>query len=222
LKKGMEEAPTISTTRVPAKPVFSWHRALEFVSVVTFAFVQAMGWLEVWRQSHGLSGILLLVLGSALGWFLSDASSGLLHFWADNYGRESWPFVGSAFIRPFREHHRDPLAILKHGFLETNGNNALIALVAFSWVPFVSSEGSRAVTLLGVTCLSWGLWTVVTNQIHAWAHASEVSAVVRVFQRLGVFLSPEQHDQHHEPPYRSHYCITSGVLDRLFRLRRSW
>lgn len=197
------------------------HRSLEFIAVVGFVFVQAIGWLEILRLTSGWEMSAFLLLGLVVGWVLSDASSGLLHFVADNYGKESWPFVGSAFIRPFREHHRDPLAILRHGFLERNGNNALISLVAFLWVPFTDLSGSSWRFFLAVTCLSWGIWTVITNQIHAWAHASSVPRSVAWAQQLGIFLSPEQHDRHHEPPYRSHYCITSGFLDRIFRFSKS-
>lgn len=131
----MEETTPVAKVRAVEVTATSWHRLIELVSVMAFVLIQALGWLELLRISEGWVGPLLLVAGMGIGWLLSDASSGVLHFLADNYGHESWPFVGGAFIRPFREHHRDPLAILRHGFLERNGNNALISLVAFVWVP---------------------------------------------------------------------------------------
>lgn len=194
-----------------------WLFVLDGISVTAFGTLQAFWWSRV--LSERPDAALWVLPGLAFGWLLSDLTSGAMHFLADHCGREDWPVVGRAILRPFREHHREPRAILEHGFLERNGNNALVVVLAVGWMPVVVDARSLPGLLLSVGALSWGLWTVLTNQIHAWAHAEEVPASVRFAQRLGLFLSREQHELHHRPPYRSHYCITSGLFDRLLAPR---
>lgn len=194
-----------------------WAFVLDGFSVAAFAGLQAGWWSRV--LSERADAVLWVLPALAFGWLLSDASSGVMHFVADRCGREDWPILGRAFLRPFREHHRNPDAILEHGFLERNGNNALVVVLAVGWMPFVVEARSLPGLWLSLGALSWGFWTVLTNQIHAWAHAVEVPRPVRFAQRLGLFLPREQHERHHRPPYRSHYCITSGIFDRLLALR---
>lgn len=164
---------------------------------------------------------MLVVGGGVLGWLFADFTSGAVHFMADNCGTEDTPIIGQLVIEPFREHHTSPKAMLEHGFLERNGNSALISLVAISWVPFYS--GSNSLMILGAfTCLFTGLWVLITNQIHAWAHEDAPPAPVRALQRIGVLLSKEHHDGHHaafeygdNSPPPSNYSITSGFCDIL-------
>ena len=58
---------------------------------------------------------------------MSDFLSGFVHWAGDTVGDESTPIFGPNFVRPFRFHHVDPEDITRHDFVETNGNNCIVA-----------------------------------------------------------------------------------------------
>ena len=57
--------------------------------------------------------------------------------------------------------------------------------------------------------------SVLTNQVHKWAHQRRPPAAVRLMQRAGLILSREHHATHHRAPHTRAYCITSGWLNPL-------
>lgn len=208
--------------------------ALECVSVVAFCCVQIIAWSRV---IPSISISLMLIVVVVAGWLTADLLSGCVHFLADNFGTERTPVLGKVFITPFREHHLRPKQILEHGFFERNGSNCGgAALLTVPVLMFESWFSSRETwQLFAIFMLTVSLFVSFTNQIHAWAHGAPTVSFVQLLQRVGVFLSPNNHDHHHEPfdraardnlsysPSRSmmaflsgHYCITSGVWNRLF------
>ena len=196
---------------------------IEATSLLVCGVLQIVSWTQLTTQASGLSllNLTLVLAGGVSGWLIADFTSGVAHFIADNVGTEKTPVIGRLVIAPFREHHAQPEAMLKHGFLERNGNSALISLVAISWVPFYS--GTNALVLwLAYSCLSTGLWVLITNQIHAWAHQEKPIGLIRALQKSRILLSPQHHGRHHaafdpgpDAPRGSNYCITSGFCDRL-------
>lgn len=163
----------------------------------------------------------LLPVAFALGYITADFVSGFVHFLADNIGSTRTPFLGPVFIRPFREHHIDPLAITRHDFFEVNGANCAISLpvllATYALVPV-------AHTLWGVFFGAYvGLFLFgifLTNQFHSWAHLPSPPRWIVRLQRTGLILGPEHHARHHEPPYNTYYCITSGWLNPLLARTR--
>ena len=78
------------------------------------------------------------------------------------------------FIRPFREHHIDPTSITRHDFVETNGDNLLLAspLLALLAVKLLLSD-EKDVANSSFQIYYIFLSTVaiaLTNQIHKWSH----------------------------------------------------
>ena len=59
-----------------------------------------------------------------------------------------------------------------------------------------------------------------TNQFHLWAHSESVPKWVAFLQRKRLILCPHHHSIHHNAPYDTHYCITTGWLNKgLERIR---
>jgi len=196
-------------------------RLIELSGITVYFTAMAISLIRLFMLETPENDTALLVIGGLFGGFMfADASSGLVHWMADNWGKPSWPLVGSGFIRPFRHHHVDPLELTRHGFVELNGNNCIVALPVV-WGS-LHSCGSHVCTLFWSTFwFSVGFWVLMTNQAHAWAHLEDRPWYVRFLQRTGFCLSPEYHDKHHVAPHNTNYCITHGwseIALRLFRV----
>lgn len=132
------------------------YRALDTLSIGAFlalcaALVDVVGertWLHV---LFGFAGPLV-----------ADLVTGMVHWAADTWGTVRWPVVGPLFIRTFREHHVDPMAITRHDFVETNGSNAMVTLPLLAAAAWLGSPSLAAAVLW--LCL----WVMATNQLHKW------------------------------------------------------
>ncbi len=200
------------------------------IAFVTLALILATrviaGSLE-----HGI--VWMIPLAAVVGLVVADFVSGMVHFLADNFFAADTPLIGPTFVRPFREHHADPLAITTHGFVHANGGNTLVSLpVIAPMALLVPIENSPLATLVGALTLFFIIPIWLTNQIHKWAHMPAPPPVARFLQRLGVILANEHHDVHHKSPFDTYYCITVGLwnpllerlnfFERLERFIRRW
>jgi ubiquitin-conjugating enzyme E2 variant len=187
------------------------HRTLEIFGIATFGALAAVVAGRI--GSAAVGGQWALVgLAAVGGYIAADFLSGLAHWLFDNWGTVDTPLFGRNFIRPFREHHDDPLAITRHDFVETNGNNCLAtvpALAAACVIPMDSGGGMFAAAFI------WALGVAVfaTNQFHKWAHMDHPGRLVRRLQRWHVILPRDHHALHHRAPYATHYCITTGWMN---------
>lgn len=154
----------------------------------------------------------LALLAGALG---ADAVTGLVHWACDTWGDERTPWVGDGLIRAFREHHRDPEAMLAHDRVEVNGEAAAAACGGFLVLGIAPLQAALAPRpLLYAALLSLVSFCALANQLHQWAHMCDPPAVVRVLQRAGLILKPTHHAVHHTTPFESGYCIATGWLNR--------
>jgi ubiquitin-conjugating enzyme E2 variant len=201
----------------PKRP--SWQVATEAAGLVVAPILLVALATRAIPDNAGALGFVLLAFGTAAGIVVADLLSGLAHWACDTFLEEDTPLVGPMLIAPFREHHRDPQAIVRHGFLERNGNNclavsaiAVAALVTGVSGPFVGGTAFGACTALALT-----------NQIHCWAHAPHAPRLVAWMQRRRIVLSPRTHAVHHRGDRRRAYSITTGwtnaLLDRSGVLR---
>lgn len=198
-------------------------RLLEITSITVFVPLAAWG---LWRlaAATGLEVFLFALVAVPLAWLIVDMLSGLAHWSFDSFGSVHTPILGSVFIRPFREHHADPLAITRHDFVETNGSSCFAALPLLGLAGFVPLEGWSE-KLVQAVLLFTGLGILVTNQCHKWAHMDEVATprLVLWAQRHWIILPRDHHRLHHTPPFDTHFCTSSGWFNATFNaLLRAW
>jgi plasmanylethanolamine desaturase len=187
-------------------------RRLEWASIATYVVLVA--WLAIHLAPFVAGSPWLVSSAALLAYLAADLVSGLVHWAADSWGSADLPVIGRALLRPFREHHLDPLAITRHDFVEMNGNNCLISIPTLAialWVaPRPDGSGSLfASSFLGALVLG----VLMTNQFHSWAHLEAPPGWVVTLQRLNLVLPPAHHALHHTRPYNTHYCITVGWMN---------
>jgi plasmanylethanolamine desaturase len=146
-----------------------------------------------------------------LGAFGADFVSGVVHWTADTWGRETLPLIGRRLLRPFRVHHVNPDDFARRRFLDVNGDVAMIVvffLLAAFFLPLDRPWGRLAAVF------SFCVVGLPTNQVHQWAHMRRPPAFVRFLQRTGIILSRTEHLRHHVAPYAQYYCIATGWCNR--------
>jgi ubiquitin-conjugating enzyme E2 variant len=176
----------------------------------------------VWSEGgEALAFPLAAAAGALAGGFFADLATGVVHWLCDRFGSEATPLLGRYLIAAFREHHRDPQAITRHGFLERSGSNALGAAAGLALAqPALAALAPGPAAAFAVGALvAFGLLVAFTNEIHLQAHRARRSRAVAWLQRLHLVLPPAAHARHHHGGHDRAYCIATGwsnpLLDRL-------
>lgn len=182
---------------------------LEVVSVVAFGGLLAPIAGRLILALDAAPAWLAALAGAAVGYLAADVVSGLVHWFCDRFFEADTPVIGSLLIAPFRDHHRDPTAMVGHGALELSGNSCLgvvpLLALASSW---------RLPVAVDAALLAFALAALLTNFAHRWAHAPRVPRLVARLQAWGVLLPAAAHAAHHAPGHRGAYCVTSGWANR--------
>eukprot|EP00796_Vickermania_ingenoplastis_P004028 gene4028-2882_t len=163
---------------------------------------------------------------------LADLVSGLAHWGLDSWGSPATPVFGP-FIRSFREHHVDQVAMCKHDFIETNADTTLPLLpfvfLQFVFIRFRSNARINYPENLNndnvgfhVFFLTFAMLVTLTNEIHKWSHQPKQAVIVRKLMDMHILLSPVAHRKHHKDPFDKSYCITTGWLNPLLDAIRFW
>lgn len=132
-----------------------------------------------------------------------------------------------AFIRPFREHHIDPISITRHDFVEANGDNCLLTLVPMGCAIYTlivwSPEQVRAWYFGYIMLMSLVFFVTFTNQIHKWSHTyGALPFWVEWLQKMHIILPKRHHRVHHVAPHDTYFCITTGWLNHPLHALRFW
>ncbi len=163
----------------------------------------------------GAADLAVALAAGVAGILAADFASGVVHWACDTFFVEDTPVIGPALIAPFREHHRDPLAMTHRTFLDVNSSNWFAMLPILAWVAWrdVALAGASPALFWHGFLLTFAPATLLTNQFHQWAHTPEPPRLVRWLQRARLVLSPETHARHHAVGHGSAYCVTGGWLN---------
>ena len=198
-----------------------WRLAELFLVAAVFPVLVAH--LFVFAASLDARSLPPTILGVLAGVLVLDGMTGVVHWACDTWGDERTRWVGPGLVRSFREHHRDPRAILVHGWVEVNRETTVATLLILlvlgapplhSWLLGRPFAAGVVYALFGLGCIS--------NQYHCWAHTEHPPAGVQWLQARGLILSPERHERHHRAPRVSAYCIATGWLNPLLDRVGAW
>jgi hypothetical protein len=193
--------------------------AVDAAAVVVVLGALAVLAVRLWRTVQSPADAAVALATFTAGYLVADALTGLVHWFCDTFFDETTPVLGPGLIAPFREHHRDPLLMTRHGFLELTGSSfrALAPVLAlYLWL------AGGAPAALDAFVLAVAAGGAATNLLHRWAHDPHPPAIARALHRVGLVLTPTRHAHHHAPPYAAAYCVTSGWLNPLFERLRVW
>jgi ubiquitin-conjugating enzyme E2 variant len=185
-------------------------RLIDSLALFSFAALTLRQAREFAAHEWELADILWIAPVSLAAYGLADLVSGLLHWYCDTRPRAT-NALARILIEPFHEHHFDPAAITRHGFLELTGNSCLALTPLMAWIP---ENSPLQVALCAATFALFA-----TNHFHRWAHMPDPPRLARPLQRCGLILSPERHARHHSGAHNSAFCVTNGwanlLLDRV-------
>jgi ubiquitin-conjugating enzyme E2 variant len=190
----------------------SGYRVIEVIALIAFCLVSFQLIFKIFtnRSDHTVA----IVLALFFGLISSDFVSGLVHWAADTWGSADWPILGKTLIRPFREHHVDPLAMTRHDLIESSGSTCLISLPIFAAVEMIQLKAESAFPIFFATWItSMVIFSFFTAHIHIWAHRKENPSWVVFLQKSHLILSSKNHSFHHVPPFQRNYCMTTGWLN---------
>jgi hypothetical protein len=196
-----------------------WQSLMEWLAIaVASALWLFLAARHVWSGGLDASFWWVTALGAAVGYLAGDFMSGVVHWFCDTFFEEDSALIGRVLIHPFREHHRDPLAMTRHDFAEIAGNSCLALAPVLAIVALLPAPARRLWLGAYAALLVFTLVAVVTNQLHKWAHMPTVPAYVTRMQRAGLILRPLRHAAHHRTQAEA-YCVATGwlnpFLDRL-------
>ena len=190
------------------------HRVFEFLSVGLFiGFAGALAQRVVVEVSDRWSWTVLTVIIGLIvvAYAVADLASGIVHYLLDNFGSPDTPVIGQKFVKPFRDHHVDPMAMTQGDFIAVNADNVFVCLPVIIPAFFFLDTGRHPYAGVFIVGLVAGV--IMTNQLHKWAHMPRVPKLVAAAQRRGIVLSKRHHAVHHSGQYDRNYCITWGHLD---------
>ncbi|XP_059613685.1 plasmanylethanolamine desaturase 1 [Phlebotomus argentipes] len=226
LKRGPRWGPQHKGAQELANLYSSGKRTQEIVCVCLCISLMILNLYLIVRHFR-FERISIVIMAAACGILTADFGSGLVHWAADTWGSVELPIIGKNFLRPFREHHIDPTSITRHDFIETNGDNFMIAIpilgrLAYNFLSRSQAEIQQDFAFSAYLFLC-SIFVAMTNQIHKWSHTYwGLPRWVIFLQDYHIMLPRRHHRIHHVAPHETYFCITTGWLNWPLEKIRFW
>jgi len=203
---------------VPARPHAAayhsrrprWIPFVEYTSVSAFVVLLTPLISRIAEAFDTWADAFLAAIALPLAVFIADFFSGFVHWFCDTFFEEDTPVIGRLLIHAFREHHRDPAAMTRHGMVELIGNSCMALSPVLALALWIQFGIMTDMLLAGIAVTMTG-----ANVFHRWAHTQEVPAGIDWLQRHGLILSPVHHARHHQHSHDEAYCVTTGWANRI-------
>eukprot|EP00871_Galdieria_phlegrea_P002445 jgi/Galph1/3200/GphlegSOOS_G1870.1 len=207
--------PTASTTLSEKKatilrkePIFQLSddtlEATGIQRIVTIGTLLALAILFLQNLSYnGIADCIAI----GMGYVLADLASGVYHWILDNYGDIDTPIIGKQCVA-FQGHHKSPWTITWRTFCNLVAPSCIVCLPFAVTCIFLDIS-----PFLKLFLSSFGLFVVLAQLFHQWAHQNKHPAFVSFLQEKGLILSVKEHGRHHTPPFNKKYCIVSGLCN---------
>jgi Lipid desaturase domain len=158
------------------------------------------------------------VLAIVLGYFLADVASGLVHWATDTWFSEK---QFGRLIAIAREHHTHPAHILGYRFIENSTLGSAPSALFIGPLAIVVALFPRSAFLYAVMIVLFliSLTLLWGTSLHNIGHRKAKSPVIKVAQKLRLFITPAYHHVHHSGDQTTRYCTVNGwanpLLDRI-------
>uniref|UniRef100_T1GU91 Lipid desaturase domain-containing protein n=1 Tax=Megaselia scalaris TaxID=36166 RepID=T1GU91_MEGSC len=212
-------------------------RAQEIICVYTCIALMVVNFVFILRHFH-LDRVSIAFLAAFCGIITADFGSGIVHWAADTWGSVELPILGKNFLRPFREHHIDPTSITRHDFIETNGDNFMVAIpiLGVLFYNFLTKTPENIQQDFGWISYLFlcSIFVAMTNQFILMTYTSllldpqmvtYVCALpkwVLFLQNSHIILPRRHHRIHHVAPHETYFCITTGWLNWPLEKLKFW
>ena len=151
-------------------------------------------------------------------YFLIDVFSGLLHIVLDNPWFATNPNILRGPAIGFQEHHLNvnligKLSLQQH--LSPMGIPIVLNCILGQFMAYTFRDDNDDQCLYHTVALSTAFFLVLMQMAHRWSHVSldKRPYGVTTLQKWGILVSASEHSKHHRPPYESHFCIMSGIMN---------
>jgi ubiquitin-conjugating enzyme E2 variant len=165
--------------------------------------------------------LLITVAATLVGYFFADIASGFVHWATDTWFSER---QFGRLIAIAREHHTHPSHILGYRFLEnaTLGSAPSALFVGPAALVVALMDWSLAAYAIMIVLFLISLTLLFGTSLHNVGHRKARSPIIKLGQKLRIFITPAYHSVHHRGDQTTRYCTVNGWANPLLDKIQFW